>query len=53
MKKLLEEIAHNLEFRAKIAELDKDTSSKLDDYLKVAAEYGIEIEEEDFQHENV
>lgn len=49
MKKLLEQIEQNPELKAKIEELDNNASSKPQDYIKVAAEYGIELTEEDFK----
>ncbi|RKI39399.1 Nif11-like leader peptide family natural product precursor [bacterium D16-51] len=49
MKKLLEEIEKNQELKAKIEELDKNPKSTPKDYIQAAAEYGIEIKEEDFK----
>ena len=49
MKKLLEEMEKNQELKAKIEELDKNPKSTPKDYIQVAAEYGIEIKEEDFK----
>ena len=49
MKRLLEEMEKNQELKAKIEELDKNTESTSKDYIQVAAEYGIEIKEEDFK----
>ena len=34
--------------KGKIVELDKNTESALNDYIKVVAEYGIELKEDDF-----
>ena len=39
----------NLELKAKIEELDKNPASTPKDYIKAAAEYGVELKEEDFQ----
>ena len=49
MKKLLEEMEKNQELKAKIQELDKNPESTPKDYIQVAAEYGIEIKEDDFK----
>ena len=49
MKKLLEQIEQNTELKAKIEELDNNASSEPKDYIKLAAEYGIELAEEDFK----
>ena len=49
MKKLLEEMEKNQELKAKIEELDKNPESTPKDYIQVAAEYGIELKEEDFK----
>ena len=49
MKRLLEEAEKNQELKEKIVELDKNPESTLKDYIQVAAEYGIEIKEEDFK----
>lgn len=49
MKRLLEEAEKNQELKEKIVELDKNPESTLKDYIKVAAEYGIELKEEDFK----
>lgn len=49
MKKLLEEMEKNQELKAKIEELDKNSKSTPKDYIQVAAEYGIELKEEDFK----
>ena len=49
MKKLLEEMEKNQELKAKMEELDKNPESTPKDYIQVAAEYGIEIKEEDFK----
>ena len=49
MQKLLEEMEKNQELKAKIQELDKNPESTPKDYIQVAAEYGIEIKEEDFK----
>ena len=49
MKKLLEEMEKNQELKAKMEELDKNLESTPKDYIQVAAEYGIEIKEEDFK----
>ncbi|RKI39398.1 Nif11-like leader peptide family natural product precursor [bacterium D16-51] len=49
MKRLLEEMEKNQELKAKIEELDKNPESTPKDYIRVAAEYGIEIKEEDFK----
>ena len=49
MKKLLEEMEKNQELKAKIQEMDKNPESTPKDYIQLAAEYGIEIKEEDFK----
>lgn len=49
MKRLLEEMEKNQELKAKIEELDKSSESTPKDYIQVAAEYGIELKEEDFK----
>ena len=49
MKRLLEEMEKNQEMKAKIEELDKNPESTLKDFIKVAAEYGVELKEEDFK----
>ncbi len=49
MQKLLEEMEKNQELKAKIQELDKNPESTPKDYIQVAAEYGIEVKEEDFK----
>ena len=49
MKKLLEEAEKNQELKEKIVELDKNPESTPKDYIQVAAEYGIELREEDFK----
>lgn len=49
MKKFLEEMEKNQELKAKIEQLDKDPASTPKDYVRIAAEYGLEITEEDFK----
>ena len=49
MKKFLEEMEKNPELKAKIEELDKNPESTPKDFVKAAAEYGVELKEEDFQ----
>ncbi len=49
MKKLLEEMEKNQELKAKMEELDKNPKSTPKDYIQVAAEYGVELKEEDFK----
>ena len=49
MKKFLEELEKNPELKAKMEELSKDPASTPKDFIKAAAEYGVEIKEEDFQ----
>lgn len=53
MKKFLEEMEKNPELKAKIEELDKDPASTPKDFIKAAAEYGVELTEEDFQPADV
>ena len=47
MKKFLEELEKNQELKAKIEELDKNPASTPKDFIRVAAEYGVELKEED------
>ena len=49
MKDILEKIEQNLELKAKIEELDKAPDSTPQDFIKAAAEYGLELTEADFQ----
>lgn len=49
MKKLLEDLEKNPEMKAKFEQLDQNPKSVPEDYIKVAAEYGIELTKEDFQ----
>ncbi len=49
MKKFLEELEKNPELKAKMEELDKNPASTPKDFIKAAAEYGVELTEEDFQ----
>lgn len=49
MKKLLEEMEKNPKLKAKIEELDQNKDSVPKDYIQAAAEYGIELTEEDVQ----
>ena len=49
MKQFLEELEKNQELKAKIEELDKNPASTPKDFIRVAAEYGVELKEEDFQ----
>lgn len=49
MKKFLEEMEKNPELKAKIEELDKNPESTPKDFIEAAAEYGVELKEEDFQ----
>ena len=49
MKKFLEEMEKNPELKAKIEELDKNPASTPKDFIEAAAEYGVELKEEDFQ----
>lgn len=49
MKKFLEEMEKNPELKAKMEELDKNPASTPKDFIKAAAEYGVELKEEDFQ----
>ncbi len=49
MKKFLEEMEKNPELKAKMEELDKDPASTPKDFIKAAAEYGVELKEEDFK----
>ncbi len=49
MKRLLEEMEKNQELKAKIKELDENPKSTPKDYIQVAAEYGVELKEEDFK----
>lgn len=48
MNKLLEEIEKNPELKAKIEELNKNPGSTAQDYIRTAAECGVELKEEDF-----
>ena len=49
MKKFLEELEKNPELKAKMEELDKNPESTPKDFIEAAAEYGVELKEEDFQ----
>lgn len=49
MKKLLEEMEKNAQLKEKIEKLDQDPKSAPKDYMELAAEYGIELKEEDFK----
>lgn len=49
MKKFLEEMEKNPELKAKIEQLDKDPASTTKDFIQAAAEYGLELTEEDFK----
>ncbi len=49
MKDILEKIEQNLELKAKIEELDKAPDSTPQDFIKAAAEYGLELTEANFQ----
>ena len=52
MKKLLEEMEKNEELKSKVEKLDQDPKSAPKDYIELAAEYGIELKEEDFKPAN-
>lgn len=48
MKNLLEAMEKNPELKAKIEELNKAPDSTVQDFIKAAAEYGVELAEADF-----
>jgi len=48
MKDILEQIEQNPELKAKIEKLDKTPDSTVQDFIKAAAEYGVELTEADF-----
>ena len=43
MKRLLEELEKNIEFKARVTELDQNSADTFKDDAKAASEYGIEI----------
>lgn len=49
MKKLLEAMEQNEELKAKVEKLDSNPQSEREDYIKLAAEYGVELKEEDLK----
>ena len=53
MKKLLEEMEKNEELKSKVEKLDQDPGSAPKDYIELAAQYGVELKEEDFKPADV
>lgn len=49
MKKFLELIEQNEALKQRVTELDANTETKVLDYIALAAEYGVQLTEADFQ----
>ncbi len=52
MKKFLEQIEANEELKARIEELSRNPKAVIEDFIRLAAEYGVILEEEKFLSES-